>query len=149
MRLWLLGLIIAGAGAAGGVINALLSDNGFALPQYVSATRRGFGSRGSRQHDRRRRRSICHVGPLWALGWRSDRWRRPRINSGQVLRDPRRRNRRLARGDRGRRVLTSAVDKQILKLTATTAASKDAKAQTAATVASAPPTEALRAVMRQ
>ena len=37
MSLWLLGLVIAGAGAAGGVVNALLTDNGFLLPKYVAA----------------------------------------------------------------------------------------------------------------
>jgi hypothetical protein len=49
MSLWVPGIIIAGAGWAGGLVNALLTDNGFHLPSYVHAEsarvlRPGFAS---------------------------------------------------------------------------------------------------------
>ena len=34
--MWLLVLIIFGVGAVGGFINALISDNGFALPKHTA-----------------------------------------------------------------------------------------------------------------
>lgn len=47
MSIWLLLLIVCGAGAVGGLINALISDNGFALPRAekadsISIVRPGF-----------------------------------------------------------------------------------------------------------
>jgi hypothetical protein len=36
MAVWLLFLIVFGAGLVGGTFNALLSDNGFALPKYTA-----------------------------------------------------------------------------------------------------------------
>jgi hypothetical protein len=150
MSLWLLGLIIAVAGGVGGVINALLSDNGFALPQYVNADTARIWKPGFLGNI------IIGAAAAFVTWGLYGRWAGEAIAGAAPGSTPAKFYETLAgvtgaliAGIGGARVLTSAVDKQILKLTATTAAGKDANAQTAATVASAAPTEALRAVLRQ
>jgi hypothetical protein len=149
MSLWGLGLIIIGAGAAGGIINALLTDNGFVVPKYVHA-------------DFARVWKPGFIGNIiigaaaaivtWGL---YGRWAGSAIAGAAPASNPAKFYETLSgvtgaflAGIGGARVLTAEVDKQILKLAASKAATNEPDPSAAAAVATAPPAEALAAVSR-
>jgi hypothetical protein len=148
MSLWILAIIIAVAGAVGGLVNALISDNGFLLPSYVRA-------------DPARVLKPGFVGNVaigaaaafvtWGL---YGRWAGAAIAGAAPDSNPAKFYETLAgmtgaflAGIGGARVLTAEVDKQILRLTASKAVTSGADPSNAGTVAVATPAEALKAVL--
>jgi hypothetical protein len=148
MTLWILGVIIAGAGAVGGIVNALLTDNGFVLPQYVNAPparvlRPGFLGN-----------VVIGAAAAFVSWGLYGRWAGAAIAGGAANSNPTKFYETLSgvtgallAGIGGARVLTSEVDKQILRLTASKAAAGPADSATAAAIAIAPPSEGLKAVL--
>jgi hypothetical protein len=147
MSLWLLGLVIAAAGAAGGLVNALLTDNGFVLPKHVDADpvriwKPGFlGNMAI---------GAAAAFVTWGL---YGRWAGAVIAGAAPGSPPAKFYETLSgftgaflAGIGGARILTAEVDKQILRLTASKAAAgpPDLAGATAAAIAS--PAEALRIV---
>jgi len=148
MSLWILLLIVCGAGGVGGIVNALMSDNqGFVLPQtaevaanqprifrpgflgniFIGAIAAGisWGLYGPFAASVVFGAAPAGDAPAAALTLSS--------LVGAVL-----------IGIGGARWLTNEVDKSVLRAAATNAAGKTANAAVAQQIALAPPSEALR-----
>lgn len=147
MELWSLSLVVAGAGAAGGMINALITDNGFPLPRKVSSDgaqilRPGFIGN-------------MLIGAAaafitWGLyGRYADSPFVGRIASAEAIEY----YETLAAvagaflvGIGGARILTAEIDKKLLKIAGAQAATSSPSSDVATAIAVGPPAEALRAV---
>ena len=147
MSLWLLGLVIAGAGAAGGLVNALLTDNGFVLPKYVVADPARVWKPGFLGN--------VIIGAAAALvTWGLyGRWAGaviagapPGSTSAKFYETLSGFTGAFLAGIGGARILTAEVDKQLLRLTASKAAASPPDQASAAAAAIASPAEALRVV---
>ena len=147
MSLWLLGLVIAGAGAAGGVVNALLTDNGFVLPKYVAAEPARIWKPGFLGN------LIIGAAAAFVTWGLYGRWAGAVIAGAAPGSTPAKFYETLSgftgaflAGAGGARILTAEVDKQILRVTASKAAAAPADVAGATAVAIAPPAEALKIV---
>jgi hypothetical protein len=150
VSLWVLAIIIVGAGAAGGLVNALLTDNGFLVPQYVEAQgarilRPGFLGN-----------MIIGAAAAFVTWGLYGRWAGAAIAGVAADSNPAKFYETLSgftgaflAGVGGARVLTGEVDKQILRLTASQAVTSAPDPTKAGPVAVAPPAEALKVVMSQ
>jgi hypothetical protein len=149
MSIWELLLIVAGLGAAGGVVNALTSDNGFVMPKREGGILRpGFlgnillgavaaaifwGLYGPYAE-------VNVVGedpreqPQVAGATRDEDTEYGETLSGLIA--------ALVVGVGGARVITSEVDKRLLRATATEAATKQPDDGAAADIATLPPAQA-------
>ena len=145
--MWLLLLCVCGAGALGGVVNALLTDNGFILPAKVSSdagsiVRPGFfgnvliGAVAAGISWGLYGPLAGHIifGSAVALAKNMDETMSISLASlvGAVL-----------VGIGGARWLTNEVDKKLLKAAATTAAASQPNTATAQQIALASPAQAL------
>jgi hypothetical protein len=147
MSLWLLGLVIAGAGAVGGLFNALLTDNGFVLPKYVDADPARIWKPGFLGN------LIIGAAAAFVTWGLYGRWAGAVIGGASPGSTPAKFYETLAgftgaflAGVGGARILTSEVDKQILRVTASKAAASPPDVAGATAVAIAAPAEALRVV---
>jgi hypothetical protein len=148
MSLWVLGLIIAGAGAAGGILNALLTDNGFVVPKYVHAEDARVWKPGFIGNI------VIGAAAAFVTWGLYGRWAGSALAGAAPDSNPAKFYETLSgvtgaflAGIGGARVLTGEVDKQILKLAAHQAATNEPDPSTAAAAAVAPPAATLAAAM--
>jgi len=139
MPIWILLLIVCGSGAVGGVVNALLTNNGFALPQSVtvdggSILRPGYlgnvliGAVAAGI-------SWGLYGPLAGASFLGEAVKGTLTLSGLVG--------GALVGIGGARWLTNEVDKNLLRAAASKAASAEASPTASLQIAMASPSEAL------
>lgn len=147
MSLWLLGLVIAGAGAAGGLVNALLTDNGFVLPKSIDAQPARIWKPGFVGN------MVIGAAAAFVTWGLYGRWAGAVIAGAAPGSGPAKFYETLSgftgaflAGAGGARILTAEVDKQILRVTASKAAAGPPDVAGATAVALAPPSEALRVV---
>jgi hypothetical protein len=151
MSLWWLMLLIAAAGAVGGIVNAYISDNGFVFPKREPASSKGDGEilrpgfLGNLFVG-----AIAAVvswglyGPLasFVIAGTSEAIAQNPATSGVTLAAV---TGAIIVGVGGARILSSEVDKKLLSATATEAAASQAATSSAQQIASASsPVKALR-----
>jgi hypothetical protein len=145
VSLWALLLIVGGAGAVGGIVNVLLSDNqGFVLPQFVTTSGTQVFRPGAIGN--------IVIGAVAAgISWGLYGPFATSVVAGPVPAGSTPPTLALAAlvgavlvGIGGARWLTNEVDKNVLRAAASNAASRNAHPATAAQMGSALPTEVLR-----
>jgi hypothetical protein len=142
MDLWVLALVVGGAGAIGGLVNAFISDNGFVLPKMDN----GIFRPGAITNV-----LIGAVAAFvsWGLyGPNSQSLLVGADNTTKFTLSLAAFAGAVVVGVGGSRFLTNEVDKRFLKAAATAAVSKQANAGVAGEVANATPAQALGLVNR-